>query len=131
MRKESGMKRNRPLILCVDDDPDFLDSLKTILESGNYAVATASSAEEGIRQYTATKPDVVMVDLMMEEVDSGVYFVKEIKALGPIPPVYMLSSVGDGLNSCTDYSLLGLSGVLQKPISPQILLSTLKARVGK
>jgi DNA-binding response OmpR family regulator len=64
-------------------------------------------------------------------VDSGVNFVKEIRALGTIPPVYMLSSVGDGLNSSTDYSALGLSGVLQKPINPQILMSTLKARVGK
>jgi two-component system, chemotaxis family, chemotaxis protein CheY len=68
---------------------------------------------------------------MMEEVDSGTNLVKEIKALGPTPPIYMLSSVGDGLNLSTDYSQLGLSGVLQKPINPQVLLSTLKARLGK
>lgn len=125
------MKRDKPLILCVDDDPDFLDSMKTIIESGKYTVETAGSAEEGLRKFKAVKPDLVVVDLMMEEVDSGVNFVKEIKALGPIPPVYMLSSVGDGLNLSTDYSALGLSGVLQKPINPQILLSTLKAKLGK
>ncbi len=125
------MKREKPLVLCVDDDADFLDSMKTIIESGKYAVETAGSAEEGLRKFKAIKPDLVVVDLMMEEVDSGVNFVKEIKALGPIPPVYMLSSVGDGLNLSTDYSALGLSGVLQKPINPQILLSTLKAKLGK
>jgi len=43
----------------------------------------------------------------------------------------MLSSVGDGLNLSTDYSAMGLSGVLQKPINPQILMSTLKAKLGK
>jgi DNA-binding response OmpR family regulator len=77
------------------------------------------------------KPDLVLVDLMMEEVDSGVNFVKEIKALGRIPPVYMLSSVGDGLNSSVDYTAMGLSGVLQKPVNPRVLLAALKAKLGK
>jgi len=43
--------------------------------------------------------------------------------------VYMLSSVGDNLNISTDYSQLGLTGVLQKPINPHLLLSTLKAKL--
>lgn len=125
------MKRKSPLILCIDDDPEFLDSMKAIVESGKYTVETAGSAEDGVRKYKASKPDLVVVDLMMEEVDSGVSFVKEIKSLGPIPPVYMMSSVGDGLSSSVDYTALGLSGVLQKPVNPAILLSTLKAKLGR
>jgi len=125
------MRKGRHVILCVDDDQDFLDSMKIIIESSNYLVDTANTAEEGLRRYKAERPDLVIVDLMMEEVDSGASLVKDIKALGPTPPIYMLSSVGDGLNLSTDYSQLGLSGVLQKPINPQILLSTLKARLGK
>jgi DNA-binding response OmpR family regulator len=125
------MKNNKREILCVDDDQDFLDSMRIIIESSDYVVQTANSAEEGLRKYKAGRPDLVIVDLMMEEVDSGVNFVKEIRALGPTPPVYMLSSVGDGLSLSTDYSALGLSGVLQKPINPQTLLSTLKAKLGK
>ena len=125
------MRKGKHVILCVDDDQDFLDSMKIIIESSNYVVDTANSAEEGLRRYKAERPDLVIVDLMMEEVDSGTNLVKEIKALGPTPPIYMLSSVGDGLNLSIDYSQLGLSGVLQKPINPQILLSTLKARLGK
>ncbi len=125
------MRKGKHVILCVDDDQDFLDSMKIIIESSNYIVDTANSAEEGLRRYKAERPDLVIVDLMMEEVDSGTNLVKEIKALGPTPPIYMLSSVGDGLNLSTDYSQLGLSGVLQKPINPQVLLSALKARLGK
>lgn len=125
------MRKGKHVILCVDDDQDFLDSMRIIIESSNYVVDTANSAEEGLRRYKAERPDLVIVDLMMEEVDSGTSLVKEIKALGPTPPIYMLSSVGDGLNLSTDYSQLGLSGVLQKPINPQVLLSTLKARLGK
>ena len=125
------MKNGKNLILCVDDDQDFLDSMKIIIESGNYTVRTANSAEDGLKQYKEARPDFVIVDLMMEEVDSGVNFVKEIRALGPTPPVYMLSSVGDGLTLSTDYSALGLAGVLQKPMNPQILLATLKAKLGR
>ena len=66
---------------------------------------------------------------MMEEVDAGTNFVKEIKALGEAPPIYMLSSVGDTLTISTDYSALGLAGVLQKPINPNVLTATLKARL--
>jgi len=123
------MKDSRYVILCVDDDPDFLDSLRLILESKNYIMESAASAEEGLRKYKAVKPDLILVDLMMEEVDAGINFVKELKALGPTPPIYMLSSVGDGLSASTDYSSLGLSGVLQKPISPNVLKATLKAKL--
>jgi CheY-like chemotaxis protein len=127
------MKEGKPVILCVDDDQDFVDSMRTIIESGDYVVETANSAEEGVRRYKEVKPDFIIVDLMMEEVDSGTNFVREIKALGQgrTPPIFMLSSVGDGLNLSTDYSQLGLSGVLQKPVNPKTLLSTLKAKLGK
>ena len=123
------MKDGKHLILCIDDDQDFLDSLRIILENTSYTMISANSAEEGLRRYKGTKPDLVIVDLMMEEVDAGTNFVKEIRAMGSTPPVYMLSSVGDNLNLSTDYSQLGLTGVLQKPINPNLLLATLKAKL--
>ena len=78
----------------------------------------AESAEDGLLRYKEVTPDLVIVDLMMEEVDAGTNFVKDVRALGNPPPIYMLSSVGDNLNLSTDYSALGLSGVLQKPVNP-------------
>jgi len=126
-RKGPVMKEHKPTILCIDDDKDLLDLMRIILESGAYRVETASSAEEGLRRYRELRPDVVIVDLMMEEVDAGATFVRDAKALGPTPPIYMLSSVGDNLNLTADYASLGLTGVLQKPINPKTLLKTLEA----
>jgi two-component system alkaline phosphatase synthesis response regulator PhoP len=123
------MKDGKHVILCVDDDADFLDSLQTIVEGEGYIVETANSAEDGLRKYKDVKPDFVLVDLMMEEVDAGTNLVRELKAMGPTPPIVMLSSVGDSLNLSTDYSQLGLDGVLQKPITPKNLLSTLAAKL--
>ena len=123
------MRDGKHVILCIDDDSDFLDSLRLIVEGEGYLVNTAASAEEGLKAYKAERPDFVLADLMMEEVDAGVNFVKEIKALGQTPPIYMLSSVGDDLNLSVDYTELGLSGVLQKPVDPHVLKSTLKAKL--
>jgi DNA-binding response OmpR family regulator len=125
------MKDGKHVVLCVDDDQDFLDSMRTIIEGAGYIMETAPGAEQGLKAFKAVKPDIMLVDLMMEEIDSGVNFIKKIKAAGATIPIFMLSSVGDNLDQNTDYSQLGLSGVLQKPISPKILISTLAAKLKK
>ena len=89
----------------------------------------ANSGEQGLKVLKETNPDLIIVDLMMEEVDSGTNFVKDLKAAGNATPVYMLSSVGDDLSQNTDYVSLGLNGVFQKPIEPAKLLSVLKAKL--
>ena len=104
------MQDGKYVILYIDDDQDYLDAVRTILESNGYGMAEALSAEEGLREYRNTDPDFVIVDLMMEEVDAGTSFVKELRALGNTAPIYMLSSVGDNLHLNTDCAALGLDG---------------------
>ncbi|HOW71262.1 MAG TPA: response regulator [Phycisphaerae bacterium] len=125
------MQNGKFVILYIDDDQDFLDAVRTILESAGYIMVEAQSAEAGLKVYKEAKPDFVIVDLMMEEVDAGTTFVKELRALGNKAPIYMLSSVGDSLSTSTDYTALGLNGVFQKPIDPNTLLSVLKAKLKK
>lgn len=123
------MKDGRPVVLYIDDDDDALMALRTVLEGNGYVVAEASSAEEGLKVYKASNPDFVIVDLMMEEVDSGASLARELKALGNKVPVYMLSSVGDDLSTSTDSVALGLDGVFQKPLAAPTLLGVLKTRL--
>ena len=123
------MRNGKHVILCIDDDQDFLDTLRLVLETSGYVMEEAVSAETGLKQYKETKPDLIIVDLMMEEIDSGTHFVKELRLLGNTAPIYMLSSAGDQLFMITDYSDLGLAGVFQKPIQPNVLLSTLREKL--
>ena len=123
------MDREMPVILYIDDDQDYLDTVRVILEAGGFVMAEARSAEEGITVYRHVEPDAVIVDLMMEEVDSGTSFVRELMALGSHVPIYMLSSVGDNLSMTTDYTSLGLAGVFQKPIDGETLVAVLLARL--
>jgi DNA-binding response OmpR family regulator len=125
------MKDGKYVVLYVDDDRDFLDSTSIVLEASGYIVKTAQSAEEGLALYKETNPDLIIVDLMMEEVDAGTGLARELKLLGNTAPVYMLSSVGDQLSVTMDYSELGLSGVFQKPLDAANLLKTIRTRLGQ
>ena len=123
------MADQKHVILCVDDDPDILFVMRQILEANDYTMIEAPSAEEGLKTFKETTPDLIFADLMMEEVDSGTAFVKELKLLGNTAPVFMLSSVGDSLAMTADYSGLGLSGVLQKPIESEKLLGLVASKL--
>ena len=125
------MSDKKPVILCLDDDPDILSFLEIVLEAEGYSFVGADSAEEGLRTYKEVDPDLLIVDLMMEEVDAGTGFVKEIQLLGNTAPVFMLSSIGDNLSMTTDYADLGLAGVFQKPIHAGTLLRVLESRIAR
>lgn len=123
------MQDGKHVILCVDDDQDLLDALRLVLEKAEYTVIEARSAEQGLALYKESDPDLIIVDLMMEEVDAGTSLVRNLKAEGNTKPVYMLSSIGDNLNMNIDYNELGLSGVFQKPLDNQRLLTVLREKL--
>jgi len=124
------MLDGRHVILYIDDERDFRDAVRVILEAHGYHMVEAPTAEEGLRVYREAQPDLVIVDLMMEEVDSGTTFVKELQALGNRAPIYMLSSIGDRFIQNVDYASMGLAGVFQKPLDPQTLLGVLRMQLG-
>ena len=116
-------------ILCVDDDPDILLYLETVLTREGFDFAAAGSAEEALTVYREKTPDLLIVDLMMEEVDAGTGLVEKLRLLGNRAPVFMLSSVGDHLSATADYNALGLAGVFQKPLSKDHLLAVIRAKL--
>lgn len=124
------MREGKHVVLYVEDDADYQDMVREILEAANFEMVAASSAEEGIRAWDTEKPDLVIVDLMMEEVDAGTSLITDLRARGCDVPIYMLSSVGDDLAMSMDYGALGLAGVFQKPIDGRSLVTILKARLG-
>lgn len=123
------MQDGKPVILYVDDDQDFLDGMRVILEANDYVMLEATSAEEGLKVFRSGNPDLILVDLMMEEVDAGTGFVKDLRALGSPIPIIMISSAGDNLSLTTDYTQLGLAGLFQKPVDPEMLLTILNQKL--
>ena len=121
------MTAEKPRILCVDDDPDILSYLQMVLEAEGYEFVGAGSAEEGLQEFKKAAADLIILDLMMEEVDAGTRFVKDLRLTGGDVPIFMLSSVGDNLSMTADYTSLGLAGIFQKPIDRSVFLNVLKA----
>ena len=123
------MRDGKYVILFVDDDADIRETLRIILEANGYAMEEADSAERGLQVYREAQPDLVIVDLMMEEVDAGTSFVKDLKLMGNEAPIYLLSSTGDAFSQVTSFAERGLAGVFQKPIKSDMLLALLKEKL--
>ncbi len=124
------MKDGKHVVLYVEDDKDFRDSMRTVLEANGYIMVEAASGDEGLKVFKRESPDLAIVDLMMEEVDAGTALVRDLRAINASIPIFMLSSVGDDLARSADYGELGLSGVLQKPLEFNSILSLLKSKLG-
>ena len=127
-RMESGSE-GKKTILTIDDDPDIRATLRIVLEMAGYAVGEASNGKEGLKIAEKIQPDAIIVDLMMEEVDSGSVLAQKLKESGYKGPVYLLSAAGDTVRYNVGAREMGLAGIFQKPIDPKTLVTTLQAKL--
>ena len=124
------MRDGKFVIFCVDDDQDILDAVRMILEPSGYLVEQANSAKEALEKFEEVNPDFALIDMMMEKTDAGLKLAAELKKGRPDMPVFLLSSVGDGLASEMMPQDVSLDGVFQKPVNPKRLLSSIKSKLG-
>lgn len=80
-------------ILVVDDDVDFQNQLRILLEGDGYAVQTVDSAKAARAALAEARPDLVIVDVMMESPDAGFTLCYHIKKQDPSIPVLILTAV--------------------------------------
>ena len=66
-------------VLIVDDDTDLLAGQQAYLTGKGYTVQTAVTIDAGLKKASAFRPDLVVVDLMMEHYDSGFVFCKKVR----------------------------------------------------
>ncbi|NPV82494.1 MAG: response regulator [Candidatus Aminicenantes bacterium] len=113
-------------VLVIDDDPAICVSVKAILEASGYETATALSGKEGLELFRRLNPDIVLCDMMMEDIDAGAKVAKVIKEERPELPVFLLSTIGEATARTIGLDDLGFSGVFQKPVNFDLLLSVLE-----
>ena len=87
------MEKLNKKIMLVDDDPDFLEPIKMVLESHNYTVETANSEEGAIKLMETFKPDLAVFDLMMDNYDSGFILSHKLKSRYPEALVIIATGV--------------------------------------
>ncbi|MFC2007389.1 two-component system response regulator [Chloroflexota bacterium] len=114
-------------ILLIDDDVDFVEATKIVLESEPYQVIVANEGEEGLKKAREENPDLIILDVIMP-VKDGFTTAEQLKAdpdLSKIP-VLMLTSFAEKGGETSIPASRGLTleaeDYIEKPISPDDLL---------
>ncbi|MCD5408851.1 response regulator [Candidatus Bipolaricaulota bacterium] len=122
-------------MLIVDDDPQFVESTRRLLEANGYRVLSAGSEAEGFEVAKREKPDLVIIDIMMETWSAGLDLLERLKGdpdTKDIPRI-LLSAVGiqSPLEPMSSPEALGVRSILQKPVKPDELLSAVRSALGE
>jgi DNA-binding response OmpR family regulator len=121
------------MILIVDDDFDFVESVKIVLEDSGYQVISAGNPEEGMKLVQQENPDLVILDIIMVQPDDGIVMAQDIRKSGYAKPIIMLSSISKvtGFTFRTDDQLIPADDFLEKPVEPEVLLEKVKTLLEK
>jgi CheY-like chemotaxis protein len=127
--EDTGKKAKK--VLLVDDDIDFLEMHTAVLEHRGYEVITAQSSKECMDKLEETKPDIVILDVMMEQFDAGFKASEKIKQKYKNLPVMLLTSIGaqTNLDFSSSEEVLQVTGadvLLDKPVSPKVLIDEIE-----
>ncbi len=112
-----------PLILLIDDEPQILRALKTILSSGHFQVISAVTGEQGIALAAAQQPDVIILDLSLPDMD-GIEVCEQIREWSRIPIIVL--SVRDNERDKVAALDKGADDYLTKPFNIQELLARIR-----
>jgi DNA-binding response OmpR family regulator len=121
-------------VLLVDDDTDFAQAVAFYLRAHDLAVVTASSGREGLRLARTERPDVVIMDIVMEERTEGLFALREMRRSPELKnvPVFVISSLYEqapAFHVAPGSEWMGCDEFLAKPVDLPDLLARIRARL--
>jgi CheY-like chemotaxis protein len=124
------MPETGPLILLVDDDVDFLEISRHVLEPQGYRIVCATSPKDALQLMAQDKPDLIISDLMMTSMDSGFSFSKQVKQdprFAGVPIIIATAVTSQcGLDfrprTAADLAAMCVDAYFDKPIPPRLLV---------
>lgn len=121
------MEKNKIKILLVDDEPDILDFVSYNLKAEGYKVHTASSGRSGVSKAREVKPDLILLDVMMPEMD-GIEACDHIRRLPGLEHaiIAFLTARGEDYSQVAGFEA-GADDYITKPVKPKVLMSRIKA----
>jgi DNA-binding response OmpR family regulator len=126
----------RAKILLIDDDPDFVQATRKVLESKPYEVVVAYNGEDGLQKTRDEKPDLILLDIIMPLSD-GFTVCEEIKGNPEFAgiPVLMITSFSQRIGQTTLAVSRGFTleaeDYIDKPIKPADLLARVEKQLQK
>ncbi len=113
----------KPLVLLIDDEPQILRALKTILAANDFQIASATNGEMGIALAVAQPPDIIILDLTLPDMD-GIRVVEQIREWSRVPIIIL--SVRDNEKDKVAALDKGADDYLTKPFGIEELLARIR-----
>jgi two-component system alkaline phosphatase synthesis response regulator PhoP len=121
------MKKKDIKILLVDDEPDILEIVGYNLSNEGYQIITAETGVEGVKKAKKEKPQLIILDVMMPEMD-GIEACEQIRKVSDLSNtiITFLTARGEDYSQMAGFDA-GADDYITKPIKPKVLVSKVKA----
>jgi CheY-like chemotaxis protein len=124
-----------PCILVIDDDIDFIESLSSFLTAHGCRVLTAAAGREGLTVARQHRPDLILVDIIMDERTEGFFTLQEMRRTPELRavPIFVVSSlytVEPDFGIPPDRAWLGHDAFFRKPVDMPALLAEITRVLG-
>ena len=120
------------LIAIIDDDPDIVEASSLVLRSNGFEVVTANNPSDGYKIIKEKNPNLLILDVMMEEPDDGFFLAQKLKKENIDIPILMYTSVSKTLGF--EYGageMVPVDEFVEKPISPEELIEKVSNLLAK
>lgn len=116
-------------VLIVDDEPDTLELVKLVLESGGFKTVLATSGKEALNMVESTKPDLVLLDIMMPDMDGWEVF-RKIKEKYSTLPIAILTAKAQNFDRLLGLHVLKADDYITKPFGKNELIGRVRKLTG-
>ena len=119
-------------ILCIEDEPEMIELIKLILGQQNYRVIGALGGEEGLRLAEETRPDLVLLDLMMPGLDGWAVY-QRMRSSEKLreTPVIIVTAKAQSIDKVLGLHIAKVDDYISKPFGPQELISSIQRVLGE
>jgi two-component system response regulator VicR len=119
-------------IICIEDEPAMIELVKLILTSRGYKVMAAMGGQEGLDMIRKTKPDVVLLDLMMPDMNGwDVYQQMKADEYMKTIPVIVVTAKAQNIDKVLGLHIAKVQDYITKPFSPAQLLRSVRRVLGE
>ncbi|NJD76884.1 MAG: response regulator [Candidatus Methanoperedens sp.] len=125
------MKENAPdkKVLIVDDEPDTLELVKLVLEREGFRTLQASSGKDALAKIGTSRPDLVLLDIMMPDMDGWDVF-RKMKEKEPKIPIAILSAKAQNIDKFLGLHVLKADDYITKPFGKNELIDRVRKLTG-
>jgi DNA-binding response OmpR family regulator len=119
--------KQAPRVVCIEDSPETLELVRLILKKEGYEVTTTSGGREGLQAIAQVKPDIVLLDLMMPDMDGWeVYQTMKADENMKEIPVIIITAKSQSIDKVLGLHIAKVDDYITKPFSPTELVASIK-----